>query len=146
MNVTGISHNETARAYDESGFETARRLYGEQKLDSAIAVLSSLSEYQRSSKSAGLLAADIMLDFNQPRQALDVLMAMLQEFPTDYYIHLKAGVITQIAGLQIQDRALLASSQRLFAKAVELNPFKAEYASQVYQQNMNQYRSQPATP
>lgn len=140
LNITKISNNEIAKNYVESGFEKARRYFREHKLDSTVLALNNLTEYQKNTKSAGLFALDVMLEMNQEQEAIDLLNPILVNFPTDFSIYMKAGNIMHVIGLQNQDKKLINASEKLFRRAVELNPYKSEYASQIFQQNINQYK------
>ncbi|UCC44440.1 MAG: hypothetical protein JSU65_00475 [Candidatus Zixiibacteriota bacterium] len=139
FNVSKLFDNPVAGAYTESTYERAVTFVQNQQIDSAFSVLSAVPDIINTSKSAGILFSRMLRQQNQYEHVLQMLVALADRYPTDFSLQLECGHYLQQVALQRNDRLLLRRAQEYFEKAVDLNPYKADYANALYGQTLERW-------
>ncbi len=148
FNISQVFNNPLARAYEKTLYEEAVAYYHSQQYDSALSAAGRFYESHPQSKSAGLLLGDLLAKKGRLDEAFGLLTSLTQRFPTDFNIHLQCGRFIQILAEQKNDNSLRYMAERYYAQAVEVNPYKADYARKMWQQIAAQFSrgSSPTQP
>jgi hypothetical protein len=140
FNISDVFNNPQARSYEKTLYERAMAYYQAQQYDSALSAADRFYESHPRSKSAGLLLGDLLAKKGRLNEAFSLLTSLTQKFPTDFNIHLYCGKFIQVLAEQKNDNSLRYMAETYYAKAVKINPFKADYARKTWQQIGAQFR------
>jgi tetratricopeptide (TPR) repeat protein len=132
FNVSRLFGNAKAQAYPLSVYEQAVYQFHEDKTDSAFITLGKIPDIINTSKSAGWLFSQMFKKQEQVEYARTMMMVLADRYPTDFYLQLECGHFLQQLALVRNDRAMLARAERYFQRAVILNPYRADYANNLF--------------
>ncbi|HWR83346.1 MAG TPA: hypothetical protein VN285_08585 [Candidatus Deferrimicrobium sp.] len=133
-NISNVFSNEQARSYRPSEFEQAQNLFQRSRLDSALTIVERFVSQHPESKSGGLLRADLVWQQGKYSEAYQHLARLADRFPTDFHIQLQCGRALQLMAGFGHDRSLEVLANQYYECAVKVNPFKAQYARQLWAQ------------
>ncbi|MDF1543470.1 MAG: hypothetical protein P1R58_00040 [bacterium] len=146
-NISKVFANPTANNYRESTYEQALAAYYKENPDSALFEIQSFLSENPDSKSAVILLIDLLSDKQRFTEVQNVLTALANRHPTDFYIQVQAGRFYQILATLRKDQSLLSLSQFYYERGVAANRFKASYASQIFSLTAQQLRgANPQSP
>ncbi|MFQ5453401.1 MAG: hypothetical protein ACE5D6_04360 [Candidatus Zixiibacteriota bacterium] len=139
-NISAQHNNSLANKYESTFYEKAAEYYYQKKWDSAYVELTKFIQIEPDSKSANLMLAELLFMLGKHQDVMTILTSMTDRYPTDFYINLQCGRLFQILSIIRKDNYLLNLANRYYEKAVKANPFKANYAKNVFQQTMQQLK------
>lgn len=137
-NVSKVFGSRRARAYVESAYEEAVRLYHEGNQDSALMILQLLHEEHPESKAIGLLSAEIAAAGSRYSEVYKTLKVLSERYPTDFHIHLQCGRALQIQALASGDSGQAAVARTWYNRAIRLNPYKRRVAERLWRETQQQ--------
>ncbi|MFZ1682653.1 MAG: hypothetical protein WAU88_00850 [Candidatus Zixiibacteriota bacterium] len=126
--ISQYFHNPLANAYRPTLYEQAIDFFNAGQTDSALAAMEQFRKSTDHSKMGELLYVQLLAMTHQPRKAFVMFEQLAARYPTDWYLRLSCGHFAEQIALAAQDQSLLTLAESYFKKAVELNPFEANYA------------------
>lgn len=144
--INDLFENQDALAYQPSPYERAVAYVRAQQFDSAMALATQTYRLHPESNSTGLLLASLLLQTGQLQHGHSVLISLGQRFPTNFFVQLQCGQMLQRLAYLTKDQAMMNTAQGFFAKAVEVNPYRAAYARNIWDRAAQQMREANPTP
>lgn len=138
-NISKLFTNTEANSYRETNYERALTLLQEEQPDSSLALAEQFALEHPESKSAGVLLVDLLSSRKEFDRARPLLISLADRYPTDFFLQMQCGRFLQILGLTRGDQSLMELSRRYYERGVNVNRFKAGFASKLYSQTMTQY-------
>ena len=87
------------------------------------------------------MQGNLLFGMQRYRESLAVLEKLADDYPTDFSLSLNCGWKMEIIALGVKDNNLLAKAENYFKQAVAINPYRADYASRIWQQTNARARS-----
>lgn len=143
-NISKVFSNAEANSYRETNYEQALSMLHEEQPDSSLALAEQFVLEHPESKSAGVLLVDLLSSRQEFDRVKTLLVSLADRYPTDFFIQMQCGRFLQILGLTRGDQSLMELARWYYERGVNVNRYKAGFASQLYGQTMTQYgQSEP---
>jgi hypothetical protein len=120
--------NPQALTYRPTDYEQAASLFARGKSDSALAAIEQFHSERPHSKMGELMYVQLLSQTHQNQKAFDTYQQLAARYPTDWSLRLGCGHFAEVIAVAAQDQSLLTLAESYFKRAVELNPFEANYA------------------
>jgi len=140
IKVNDLFGNNRANAYEESFYERAALYVHGNSLDSALHMMNLHLTRRPMTKSAGKLMAEIFLAQKQYERSVGMWRQLVEMYPTDFHIQMRAGEVILALGLANNNQGLVSEAYRLLAHGVSVNRYKADYANRIVANMLEQYR------
>jgi tetratricopeptide (TPR) repeat protein len=140
-NVSKVFRNPEANRYRESAFEQAVAYYYKGQFDSALIAINPLYKQHRTSKSVALLTADLLYQLERFDDVRKILAELVDRYPTDFNVQLQYARLLQMMGIALNDMEMTSLAQVYYARAVDVNRYKAAHARRLYDQIQNQMQT-----
>ncbi|RKX22418.1 MAG: hypothetical protein DRP35_01995 [Candidatus Zixiibacteriota bacterium] len=136
FNISKIFNNPKANAYNETIYEKALTSFYQQNSDSAFMFAKQFYETYPESKSGNILLIDMFSERQMFNDAYNLLLALAERCPTDFFIQMQCGKLLQVLGYNYKNQQMLELSKKYYEKAVTANRFKSNFAQMTYSQTM----------
>lgn len=137
--IADLFANAEANQYIETSYERANRYYINGKPDSAYYALEPFILSNPNSKSANLLMGNVLINLGEFQRGMMILTSLADKYPTDSYLNLHCGKMIHLIGATTKDETLIRLSQRYYEQAVKANPYRGDYANNIYAEIMRKY-------
>lgn len=130
-----FGHPQT-QSYELSAYEEAIDHFRAGRLENAFTALGKRRDIINTSKSAGILFSHLLKSQNRFEHVLQMLTALVDRHPTDFSLQLELGHFLEQIAIQRKDPIMLDKAKKCFQRAIELNPYKADYANNLFAETM----------
>lgn len=142
LNISEIFANPRARAYQESGYETAAEYIRQNNVDSALVELARYRQFHPVTKSVGRLLAECFWRTGRYEESMRSWERLAAMYPTDFHIQLSAGQAFLAAGMLSGNQALTGAARRYMMRGVQVNRYRGDYANRIYSETMQTFEQQ----
>ena len=144
-NISKLFGNARANDYQETDYERALLSFNEEQPDSALALAQHFYKRHPDSKSGGILLIDLLSNNQRFADVQNILTSLANRYPTDFFLQVQCGRFLQLMAHHRKNDGLLVQARRYYERAVKVNPFKADYASNLYAQTARQFSGDAGT-
>ena len=142
-NISKAFKNPQALQYRESDYEIAVSYLVQGHYDTALVHLNKFIKENGSSKSADFMLSNILFRAGEFQQVVKIVTNLANKYKTDFFVNLYCGQLLQAIGLINQDNYYIKLSHHYYEQATLVNPYKADYANNLYEQTMNKFKQPP---
>jgi tetratricopeptide (TPR) repeat protein len=122
------------RSYEWTAYEKAIKFYHQANADSCLHYLYLAIDENPRSKSALMLLANYYLNRSELDKGFRIFEQLISYYPRDFSLYMESGSYRYSMYLLSEDYKMLDEANRLFKKAVILNPYCAVEVDQLKRQ------------
>lgn len=132
--------NSRTETYQPTQYERAVRYEYNGFSDSAFSSIEIFTRENPGSKSGQYLKAQLLLKAGQFEESIRIINMLVARFPTDSRMLIEGARMVQFMSIHLNNQSLLQLAQKYYERGVEVNPYRYQYARQVFQQVENQFQ------
>jgi len=140
--INRLFDNVESARYEPTFYERAQDYRQANQIDSSMLALQAFMETNATTRSSGILLADLLVTINALDQALQLLIQLADNYPTDFYLQMHCGRLYMIQALGTNSPPLMEMARKYFERGVKANRFKSDFAMRLAAETQRQFDSQ----